>query len=190
MFVIARDDLVRIFVDVPEEYARYVREGTKANVRADALSGLEISATVTRTSWSLMQKTRALWAEIDLPTKNTYPATKSVNVPAATDNGLRPGMYVNTTVIIERSGVPVLPQAATVVSGNETYCFLLQNGKAVKTSIVRGLRCGAWVEVTKMKINDHWLKVTGSEDVIMGSLDELTDGEKVNIGQKPASDSP
>ena len=70
MFVIARDDLVRIFVDVPEDYARYVREGTKANVRADALSGLEIKAAVTRTSWSLAEKTRTLWAEIDLPTKN------------------------------------------------------------------------------------------------------------------------
>ena len=56
MFVIARDDMVRIFVDVPEEYARYVREGTKANVRADALSGLEIRAAVTRTSWSLVAK--------------------------------------------------------------------------------------------------------------------------------------
>src|SRR5208337_736351 len=53
MFVVARDDLVRIFVDIPEAYARYVHEGTKADVRADALSGLEIKAAVTRTSWSL-----------------------------------------------------------------------------------------------------------------------------------------
>ena len=68
MFVIARDDLVRIFVDVPEDYARYVREEPRPG-RVDALSGLEINSTVARTSWSLVEKTRSLWAEIDLPTR-------------------------------------------------------------------------------------------------------------------------
>ncbi|MGA2502192.1 MAG: efflux RND transporter periplasmic adaptor subunit, partial [Tepidisphaeraceae bacterium] len=193
MFVIARDDLVRIFVDVPEAYARYVREGTKANVRADALSGLEIKAAVTRTSWSLAEKTRTLWAEIDLPTKNmdfpakaSDPPAKSGDPPAKNDDRLRPGMYVNTTVIIQRPGVPVLPQEAMVVSGNETYCYLLHDGKAVKTSVVRGLRDGAWVEVMKMKIGEQWVKVSGNQGVIMGALDELTDGQTVKVAPTPA----
>jgi RND family efflux transporter MFP subunit len=176
MFVIARDDLVRIFVDVPEAYARYVRVGTKANVRADALSGLEIKAAVTRTSWSLHEKTRTLRTEIDLPTKD--------------DDGLRPGMYVNTTVIVQRSGVPMLPQDALVVSGNQTYCYLLRDGKAVKTAVVRGLRDGTWVEVTKMKIDDPWVKVTGYENVIVGDLDELTNGQTVKVVEKQGAASP
>ena len=152
-------------MDVPEAYARYVHEGTKADVRADALSDLEIKAAVTRTSWSLAEKTRTLWVEIDLPTKNfdppnkntallaktnlptgdIYPPTrtsdppaKSNAAPSKSDNGLRPGMYVNTTVIIQRVDVPVLPQAALVVTGNETYCFLLKDGKAVKTAVSAG----------------------------------------------------
>ncbi|MGA2255076.1 MAG: efflux RND transporter periplasmic adaptor subunit, partial [Thermoguttaceae bacterium] len=190
MFVIARDDLVRIFVNVPEDKARYVREGTKANVRADALSGLEIKAAVTRTSWSLVENTHTLWAEIDLPTKNFDSPTKNIvspakNVapPAKNDDRLRPGMYVNTKVIIQRSGVPMLPQDTMVVSGNQTYCYLLRDGKAVKTSVVRGLRDGPWVEVTKMKIDDRWVNVTGGEDVIIGDLDELTDGQTVKIIQ-------
>lgn len=170
MFVIARDDMVRIFVDVPEAYARYVREGTKANVRAEALSGLEIKAAVTRTSWSLSEKTRTLRAEIDLLAKDY--------------DGLRPGMYVYTKVLIQRSGVRVLPQDALVVSGNQTYCYLLQNGKAVKTPVVRGLRDGTWVEVTKMKIDDPWVKVTGGEEVIMGDLSELTDGQTVQLAPR------
>jgi hypothetical protein len=125
-----------------------------------------------------------LSAEIDLPTRTTCPPGKSVNPAAVCDNGLRPGMYVNTTVVIQRTGVPVLPQEATVVSGNETFCFLLKDGKAIKTSVVRGLRSGTWVEVTKMKIDDRWVKVTGNEDVILGALDELTDGQVVNVGSK------
>jgi hypothetical protein len=53
MFVVERDDMVRVFVDVPEEYARYVQQGTKAPVSGAAPNGSPISATVTRTSWAI-----------------------------------------------------------------------------------------------------------------------------------------
>jgi hypothetical protein len=43
------------------------------------------------------------------------------------------------------------------------------------------------VEVTKMKIGDQWVKVSGGEDVITGGLDELTDGQTVEIVKKPPS---
>ena len=60
IFVVARTDIVRIFLDVPEAYARYVQKGTEAVVRAEALSGLQIPAKVTRTSWAIREKTRTL----------------------------------------------------------------------------------------------------------------------------------
>ena len=223
IFVIARDDFVRIFVDVPEAYARYVCAGTKATVRADALSGLEIKAAVARTSWGLTEKTRTMWAEIDLPTKNTDPPpqniapmaanidppAKSIDPPAkiidppaasidppatnidppiksidppADDDTLRPGNYVYAQVIVERQGVWMLPQETMVVRGDETYCYLLHDGKAVKTAVVPGLHDGDWVEVTKMKkIHEGWVRVSGDGNVIKGSLDELTDGEAVKV---------
>jgi RND family efflux transporter MFP subunit len=186
MFVIARDDLVRIFVDVPETYAAYVREGTKAEVRPAAMSGLEIDATVTRTSWSLMQNTRSMRAEIDLPTNNKYPPAKIIDLAAANENGLRPGRYVNATVIVERLGILVLPQKATIISGNDTFCFLLKDGKAVKTPLTLGLRSGPWIEVAKMKIGGRWVNIDGSEEVIEGKLDELTDGEQVKVAEVKA----
>ena len=74
----------------------------------------------------------------------------------------------------------MLPQDAMVVSGNQTYCFLLQDGKAVKTAVVPGLRDGAWVEVTKMKIDDQWVKVTrrrGRDHGCPGRVDRWPDGE-------------
>jgi HlyD family secretion protein len=169
IFVVARIDLVRVFVDVPEAYARYVQKGTKAMVRAEALSGLQIPAAVTRTSWAIHQKTRTLRAEIDLSMKEY--------------DGLRPGMYVNTKVLIQRSNVYALPQQALMVSGNQTYCYLLRGTKAVKTPVQAGTSDGTWVEVDQMKIDDPWRKVTGGEDVIMADLSELTDGQTVTVAQ-------
>ena len=90
-------------------------------------------------------------------------------------------MYVNMTLIAEQPDVLVVPQAALLVSGNETYCYLLQNGKAVKTAVVPGLQDENSIEVIKMKIGGQWLNVTGDEEVIQGSLDELTNGETVNV---------
>lgn len=170
MFVVARSDMVRIFVDVPENCARYVQEGTKAAVRAEALSGLEINAAVTRTSWSISEATRTLRAEIDLAAKDY--------------DGLRPGMYVNVKLFVQQSHVPMLPQKSLVVSGNQTYCYLLKGDKAVKTPVVPGLGDGPWVEVTRMKIGDSWINVTGDENVIMGDLDQITSGQTVKVAAK------
>ena len=167
IFVVARIDVVRVFVDVPEAYARYVQKGTKAVVRAEALSGLQIPATVTRTSWAIREKTRTLRAEIDLSMKDY--------------DGLRPGMYVNTKVLVQRSNVYALPQQTLMVSGNQTYCYLLCRTKAVKTPVQAGISDGTWVEVDQMKIDDPWRKVTGDEDVILADLSELTDGQTVRL---------
>jgi RND family efflux transporter MFP subunit len=169
IFVLARSDLVRVFVDVPEKYARYVQNGTKAVVRAGALSGLQIPAAVTRTSWAIIEKTRELRAEIDLPTKDSP--------------GLRPGMYVYTKVLVERLKVYALPQPSLMVSGNQNYCYLLRNSKAVKTPVQAGLSDGTWIEVDRMKIYDSWGKVRGDEEVILADLSELTDGQTVEVAQ-------
>jgi hypothetical protein len=157
MFFVARDDLVRIFVDCIEPYAPYVREGTKATVRVDALSGLEINATVTRTSWSVGTRTRSLWVEIDLPIKSLGLSDK---------------------------------QIALAAKGNDMYCYLLKDAKAVKTAVAKGLRDGPWVEVTKLKVGGQWLNVTGQEQVIVGELSELSDGQEVEVVETPAPESP
>jgi hypothetical protein len=65
------------------------------------------------------------------------------------------------------------------VQGNQTYCFLVRNGKAVKTPVDAGIGDGNWIEVQKMKIDDPWLNVTGNEKVIVGDLTDISDGEAV-----------
>jgi RND family efflux transporter MFP subunit len=165
IFVVARTDLVRVFVDVPEQFARYVQPGTKADVRAQCLSGLQIPAAVTRTSWAIREKTRTLRAEIDLP--------------IAEHNCLRPGMYVYTKVFVERPKVYALPQQALAVSGNQTYCYLLQDGQAVKTPVQPGVSDGMWTEIDRIKTGGSWQKIAGREEVILGDLSELTSGQAV-----------
>ena len=166
IFEVSRTDLVRIFVTVPQEFAREVEAGSPARVCVESLSGLEVPAKVARTSWSLYRSIDSLWAEIDLPTEKY---------------GIRPGMYVHAKIFVERHDVRALPQEALTTEGNETYCYLFKDGRAAKTLVQRGSGDGNWVEVDKMKIGDPWVRISGKEQVILGNLEELSNGDKVEV---------
>jgi HlyD family secretion protein len=168
LYVVARTDKVRVFIDVPEMDASSVAPGTKATVRIQALRDEEISATVTRTSWSLSRETRTLRAEIDLPNP---------------EGRLRPGMYAFGNVYIQHSNVLAVPQAAVVEIGNLNRCFLYEDGRAVETAVQTGISDGKWIEVVRKRSGASWTDFTGDEDVILGDLSELADGQKVRVVQ-------
>ena len=179
IYVVDRTDVVRIFVDIPEQDANYVQIGTKATVLAQAYRDEPIPGTVTRTSWALNVKSRTLRAEIDLPNP---------------DSQLLPGMYAYAKVIIERPGVRALPLAALTYSGDQTFCWRYENGKAVRTEIQTGVSDGEWIEVTNRRVPGSqaghagevpWTPIDGSEQVILGDLSILTDGAPVKVAATP-----
>jgi len=161
VYVVDRTDVVRVFVDIPEHDANFVKAGSKANVLAKGFRDEPIVATVTRTSWALNVKSRTLRAEIDLPNsgrkipddlpKSTREALGRVKMPR-TDTELLPGMYAYGKVIIERPDVLSLPVAALMHSGDQqTFCWTHENGKAVRTEIQTGVSDGEWIEVSNRR---------------------------------------
>ncbi len=133
LFVVARTDVVRIFVEVPELEAPYVNAGDPAQVRIQALESKPLDAEVVRTSWSLSEANHSLRAEVDV---------------ANPHGKLRPGMYASVTIRLdERPDVLVLPATAIVREGNETCCMCVESGKIVKQVVELGLRSGGDVEI-------------------------------------------
>ena len=166
IYVVDRLEVVRVFVDVPESDADYVDEGSRASVLIRAYRDDEIKASVTRTSWGLNVTSRTLRAEIDL--RNP-------------DAAIRPGMYAYGKVVIERPGVRALPLEALVYSGDRTFCWMDENGRAMRTEIETGVSDGDWIEVTHRRRHDSWTQMDGSEKVIVGDLSVLTDGAPVRV---------
>ncbi|MHB1422525.1 MAG: efflux RND transporter periplasmic adaptor subunit [Gemmataceae bacterium] len=166
IYVVARTDLVRIYVDVPEVESHYVDRGTKARVRIQSLEDTEYEGTVTRTSWALNVQSRTLRAEIDMPNK---------------DAKMRPGMYAYGLVQIERHNVRTVPLAAVIEIGNENVVFLHEDGKAKRTPVQTGTNDGEYIEVFRKKVKDKWVEFSGNEEIILGDLPELRDGEKVRV---------
>jgi multidrug efflux pump subunit AcrA (membrane-fusion protein) len=172
LFVVARTDKgLRIFVDVPEGSATLIKENTRAIVQAPrAAPGVAVEGQVTRSSWALDQSARTLRTEIHL--KNP--------------GKLRPGMYAYVTLTGEHRRVWTLPASALVTKDNEVSCFLVRDGKAVRTPVQTGLGDGKRVEVFQVwrKWDSGgkpvWQDVTGKERVI-SNPEKLTDGQTIEI---------
>lgn len=175
IYVVDRIDIVRIFVDIPEQDANYVHPGSKATVLAKAYRDEPIAGTVTRIAWALNMKSRTLRAEIDLPN----PGSK-----------LLPGVYAYVNLIIERPGVRAMPESALFFSGENAYYWEHEKGRAVRTEVQTGVSDGEWIEVTNRRVvptdavpGDEipWVPIDGTEQVILGDLALLTDGAAVEV---------
>jgi len=173
LFVVDRVDLVRVFINVQELEAVWVRDGETALIRPQSLHGQQFKGKVTRTSGALHPQNRTLRTEIDLPNA---------------DGKLLPGMYVTATIIAEHKNVWALPVAAIVIQGEQTFCYRVENGKAVRTPIQVGLRGDEFVEMLKKQtsspqaaVASAWEDFTGEEVIVASNAASLTDGQTVRI---------
>jgi HlyD family secretion protein len=175
IYVVDRIDIVRIFVDIPEQDANFVHVGSKANVIAKAYRDEPIDGTVTRISWALNMKSRTLRAEVDLKNPGSQ---------------LLPGTYAYVNLIIERPGVRALPESALTYDGDKTYYWTHEKGNAVRTEVRTGVSDGEWIEITNRQVlpsesaqssENAWVPITGTEQVIVGELSLLTDGASVEV---------
>ncbi len=171
LYVVQRRDLMRVFVEVPEADAVWVKAGSPAQIRIPILKDRRYCGNVARMSYSLKRQTRTLLAEIDLPNPEDI---------------LRPGMYAYAGIQVERTNVLTLPASAVATQGNvnegyQDFCFLLENGKVRRTFIEVGSRGDERVQVLKKQVKGAWQDFDGNELVVQGQLATLTDGQKVAV---------
>jgi hypothetical protein len=95
-------------------------------------------------------------------------------------------MYVQATITLRHANAWALPAGAVLTQGDQTFCFRVRAGKAVRTPLQVGLRGGGLVEVLKMQTRAssgeeeaRWGPVTGKEEIVASDSAALTDGERV-----------
>jgi RND family efflux transporter MFP subunit len=158
LLTVARADTVRIFVDVPELDSPLVEPGRKGYVNVQALPDQTVEGKVTRTSWALGAN-RTLRTELDVPNP---------------DRKLRPGMYATAHIVLQESrDALVVPTSAIVRDGKKTSCWVIKDGKAVKTPIAVGLQVGSEAAVT------NGLK--GDESVVQTPTASLHEGQAIEL---------
>jgi multidrug efflux pump subunit AcrA (membrane-fusion protein) len=213
LYVVARTDKVRIFLDVPEFEANGIQPGSRAHVTIQAVDNMKFAAEVTRTSWSLSPKARTLRAEIDIPNPialnsvDTRSPKGTLSVLGASILGMMdsplgtgpvlaatslfagrpyrgrilPNMYAYGSVELKRADVWAIPLQSVFQLGNQSYCYLFEDGKAVQLAVQLGIDDGNWVEVARKRDKNSWVPCNGSERILVGELSQLSNGEPVRV---------
>jgi RND family efflux transporter MFP subunit len=168
MFEIMQNDVIRIWVYVPQDAAFGVAPGVDAVVRVPELPDREFRGKVTRIADAQQSGTRTLLTEIDLPNP---------------DGALRSGVYCTVEFKIPRKTPSfVVPSEAIIFNRNGLQAAVVEDGKAEirKVSVTRDL--GTQVEVGA--------GVKAGDRVILNPPVTLTDGSKVLLEDSKAQPHP
>ena len=116
MFHISQNNIVRVFVTVPEEFSKQVKTGTKASMDLTSLPNRHFAAAVTRTTDAIDVNSRTLTVELDVPNPSgellpgAY-ATVHFRLPL----NVEPLMLPSSTILFQAAG----PQVGVVNSQNQ-----------------------------------------------------------------------
>jgi RND family efflux transporter MFP subunit len=157
MFEIMQQDVIRVWVYVPQDAAFGVRPGIDALVRVPELPDREFPGTVTRTADALQSGTRTLLTEVDIPNP---------------EGALWPGIYCTVEFHIPRKTPSLsVPADAIIFNRNGMQVAVVSDGKAELRKLTVKRDFGTRVEV------DAGIKA--GDQVIVNPPVTLVDGSKV-----------
>jgi RND family efflux transporter MFP subunit len=164
LFDIARTDILRVFVNVPQDYSTEIRTGQPAQFLVRNYAGDPFTGTVARTAGAIDLRTRTLRIEIDFPNG---------------DGRLFAGMYGTIKINVpRRTPQIIIPSSALVfdASGLRVAVIDDQHRAHFKTVVV-GRDFGTTVEVAQ--------GLSASDQVVDNPGEKIADNVEVEIHSAP-----
>lgn len=160
MFTVARDDLLRIAVYVPQSSAVGIQDGLEAEVTVPEMPGRVFKGRVARSAVALQSDSRSMLTEVDVPNP---------------DGQLRPGLYVNVAFAVPREAPAIIvPDEALVFNAGGLQVAMVQSDSTVrfqKVSVYRDF--GTTAELRE--------GLQGGETLVLSPPADLGDGSKVRV---------
>ena len=149
---------VRIEMAIPELETPLVKKDLPVKVTVEELPGRVFDGSITRFAYALDEATKTMMAEVEIPNP---------------DHALRPGMYANCQIGLEKKmDAQLLPAGALITEKNRSFVFACRDGKAVRVPVKTGFDDGISVEILDGLKPDDAVIVVGKQSV--------TDGQTVN----------
>lgn len=161
MFHIAQPGVLRVYVNVPEEYSQGVKAGMPADITLAEFPGRKFQGKLVRTADAINMTTRTLLIEVD------------VDNPTGT---LLTGSYAEVHLEIPSSASTfIIPVNTLLFRGQGLRVGLVKEGKVVLAPVTPGHDFGNTIEIVAgLKQNDQ---------VIVNPPDSLVSGQEVQIVQ-------
>jgi len=164
LFEIAKTDILRVFVYVPEQYVSFIHDGEKAILTFQEYAGQEFVGTVTNVSGGVDPTSKTLQTEIHVQNQ---------------DHKLLPGMYAQVRFqcpAIVR--LPVVPATTVQVRADGNYMFTVDSNNRVQMHKIEiGRDLGGFFEIAK--------GISPGDHVIISPTDQIQDGMTVTAVVAP-----
>lgn len=159
LFVIAKTDPLRVYINVPQSYSQWVKVGQAAEINLDEIRGKTFQGQITKSASAIDPLTRTMQVEVTLANKERkllpgafvqvslkLPASNAINIPS-------------NALLIRKEG----PQVAIVDDQNKVQLRKIKLGRdfGVASDVIDGLK--------------------GGERLVMNPSDSLSDGDIVTI---------
>jgi len=157
MISMATNSSLRIYSDVPQSTAPFIRDGDPAAITITEYPRRIFTGTVTRHSDALASETRTMLVEVDLPNK---------------DQALYPGMYTTVKFQVNVAAEALMvPDDALIFRNGKPFVPVVRNGHLKLAPVNLGYDDGVNVEITE--------GVTEQDVVAVNVGQSARDGEAV-----------
>src|SRR5882672_5175550 len=161
LFHMAQPGVLRVYVNVPEEYSQATTPGLTADLTLAEFPGRTFTGKLVRTAEAINYTTRTLLAEVD------------VNNPSGQ---LLSGAYAEVHFKVPgHASTYILPVDTLLFRKEGLNVAIVENGKAKLVPVMPGRDFGDTIEIIS--------GLQGNESVISSPPDSIVAGEKVQIAQ-------
>jgi RND family efflux transporter MFP subunit len=160
LFKVAQENPLRVYVSVPENFAREVQVGTKADLTFDELPGRHFTATVVTTAHAVNPDNRTQLTELQVPNPS---------------NELWPGAYTEAHFNLHGTGDTLFIPGNTLIFQREgpRVGVVTTDGKVELRKIQIGEDLGAQLVILK--------GLSATDRVIVNPPDSLSNGTEVHV---------
>jgi len=152
LLTVARTDLMRVIVQVPEREIAYTNVGDSASVELDGIAGAKFNGAVSRIAQSEDRVSRSMRTEIDL--KND-------------SNKLRDGMFGRVTIVLQEAPKGLTVPASSVIADRKSKTdsvFVVRDGKLRLLHVEVGQDDGIRAEIISgLSANDRVVARPGND---------------------------
>lgn len=160
LFQVAKTDVIRAFIDVPQTYARMIKDGLKADITIDGYPNKVFTGTIARNSTALAPIARTLLTQVNIDNP---------------DGDLLVGLYAVVKIMLTPDTTKyIVPTKALIIRSGPTFVAILDENHRVRMQKVEvGLNFGTSIEIISgIKDNDL---------IIINPTERIRDGVEVKV---------
>jgi RND family efflux transporter MFP subunit len=159
LFLIAKTDALRVYINVPQSYSQWIKVGQAAEITLDEIRGKTFQGQITKSASAIDPLTRTMQVEVTLGNKEKIlmpgafvqvnlklPASHAINIPS-------------NALLIRKEGT----QVAVVDEQNKVHLQKIKLGRdfGVSSDVIEGLK--------------------GGEKLVLNPSDSLSEGDVVSV---------